>query len=306
MICNNCGKNNKENAKFCANCGSILVKKKPSNKKNNKKYQLSIIAIISLLFVIAGYFILRTSLFNDINVTDVVIDKDYKVEKDVFIFDLNDKVVGITPKLDSEKNIELKGIVDNANIATSYKTDNTFYLMPKKIGKSKLTIYAKDKILYVVEFEFRDGLDKKELLEYDNKYEEYNEVDDYSDVPSQEIESLMSNYLKGYKQAVDTGDFSLVSDYMYEGSPEYEDTRKSISSTYENGTKLYLYDYEICEIEKISDGKYKVSCIVQWTIQNEDGERLQKESADYIIYNYDNSYKVYSMKNWKLISKEYQ
>ena len=57
MICNNCGKNNKENAKFCANCGSILVKKKPSNKKNNKKYQLSIIAIISLLFVIAGYFI---------------------------------------------------------------------------------------------------------------------------------------------------------------------------------------------------------------------------------------------------------
>ena len=164
----------------------------------------------------------------------------------------------------------------------------------------------RDRILYVVEFEFRDGLDKKELLEYDNKYEEYNEVDDYSDVPSQEIESLMSNYLKGYKQAVDTGDFSLVSDYMYEGSPEYEDTRKSISSTYENGTKLYLYDYEICEIEKISDGKYKVSCIVQWTIQNEDGERLQKESADYIIYNYDNSYKVYSMKNWKLISKEYQ
>ena len=169
MICNNCGKNNKNNAKFCSNCGSILIKEKSPNNKNFKPL---IVAIISLLVIISGYFVLKSTVFNDVNITDVVIDKDYKVESDVYIFDLDDKVIGITPKLDSNKNIELKVMVDNSNIATCYKTDDTFYLVPKKIGKSKLTIYSDDdKILYVVEFEFRDGLDKDndESKQYENK-----------------------------------------------------------------------------------------------------------------------------------------
>ncbi len=310
MICNNCGKNNKNNAKFCSNCGSILIKEKSPNNKNFKSL---IIAIISLIFIIAGYFVLKSTMFNDISITDVVIDKDYKVEKDAYIFDLNDKVIGITPRLDSNRKIELKGTVDNSNIATCYKTDDTFYLVPKKIGKSKLTIYSdNDKILYVVEFEFRDGLDKDddESKQYQNKSSankpsQYDNQDEYSSVPTQEIESLMTNYLTGYQQAANTGDFSFVSDYMYEGSPEYEDTRKAILSTYEKGTQLYLYDFKINNIEKISDEKYKVSCIVEWDITNNEGERLQKESADYIVYNFNNSYMVYSMKNWQLISKQY-
>ena len=69
--------------------------------------------------------------------------------------------------------------------------------------------------------------------------------------------------------------------------------------------KLFFNNLTLNNIEKISNEKYKVSCVVEWDITNNEGERLQKESADYIVYNFNNSYKVYSMKNWKLISKQY-
>lgn len=294
MICNNCGKDNKGNMKFCSNCGA------PLKNKSDKKFKIAIISIIAIIFIIFGYHWLDMNLFNSPKVVDLDINEDYRMEGDTFIFDVNDEKVSITPEIESKKSVQLKGVVDNTNIATCYKAAGTCHLFPKKTGKSKLTMYDNDKILYVMEFEFRDGLYEKE-----SEQKQYYSEDENSYVPSVEIGNLMSNYLNGYSEAVNAGDFSLVSDYMYEGSPEYEDTRKSILSTYEKGTKIYLYDYETNEIEKISDGKYKVSCTVEWNIENDEGERLQKESADYIVYNFDNSYKIYSMKNWKLISKEY-
>ena len=125
-------------------------------------------------------------------------------------------------------------------------------------------------------------------------------------IPTDKLDIAVSNYLENYERAVYYGDFNEISDYVTYNGPIYKELKKTIPSAYENGITVLLSDYEKKGIKKLSNGEYKVSYVVKWTVNNQDGTRLQTEYADYIIKKEVYEYKVDRLENWEILSKVYQ
>lgn len=75
MKCKNCGFENKNSAKFCVNCGASFSQQKDDNKNSDKNTKIILgvlIAIIAILAVSIGYFLLSADApeVNSVNITD--------------------------------------------------------------------------------------------------------------------------------------------------------------------------------------------------------------------------------------------
>lgn len=346
MICKNCGTNNGDNATFCAYCGSPLTsknrpknKKSPNRKNNNNKTIGAILIVASLILVVlGGYFILKGGISdNKISIDEVTLNGDYKVDGDKYVLGLNETVV-ITPQVKSlNDDYKLDYELEDTSAANISELDNKCSIVGLKETETNLNIYSDDKILKVVKLSFKDEVKEENQISdaennssnlnnnpsnnlnnnsnnsnnssTPNNLNTNNSNNSYAtqeNIPTDELDMLVSYYLKGYEEAVYYGDFSEVSGYLTYNGPTYKELKKSIPSIYEKGITVALSGYEKKGTQKIADGKYKVSYVVEWIVNNKDGTRLQTESADYIIYKVGSDYKLDRMENWQILNKVYQ
>jgi hypothetical protein len=83
--------------------------------------------------------------------------------------------------------------------------------------------------------------------------------------PNEAVETLVGNYLNGLANAVTYKDFSLLSDYIYPGSPHYAEQERYISNVdaYEE-----LLGYDILEIKFVTDDQCTVVVNEKFVIEN--------------------------------------
>ncbi|MDY2737218.1 zinc ribbon domain-containing protein [Intestinibacter sp.] len=336
MICKNCGTNNSDSAKFCIYCASPLTTssepKKPQNrnkKNNNNKIIGIVLAFVSLIVIIlGGYFVLNGKIFkNEISIDAVTLDGDYEMDGDRYVLFTNENVIVMPNVTPSDSSYELEYEIEDTTAANIEQLGDKCSVIGLKETDTNLNIYSDDKILKVVKLSFKDkndnaidkdkndnGTDKDGNDNSTDKDENDNGTDkDKNDngaeeesIPTDKLDIAVSNYLENYERAVYCGDFNEISDYVTYNGPIYKELKKTIPSAYENGITVLLSDYEKKGIKKLSNGEYKVSYVVKWTVNNQDGTRLQTEYADYIIKKEVYEYKVDRLENWEILSKVYQ
>ena len=315
MICKNCGTSNSNNRTFCSYCGNNIDESR--NEKNSSPILKIAIVMLSLVLLAGGgYLLLRGKLLNnDISINEIIIDGDYKMNNDTYVFDLN-KVVILNPKVESSKDVDLEYEIEDSSVATLVKLDNKCSIVGIKPQETNLNIYNGDEILKVVKISFVENNNGNDISSDTNSElsTNINNQDNTATnkpgantqteerIPVEEIELLMNSFYNNYEDAINYGMVSNVSGDLVQNGELYNEFNRTIPNTYEKGIKIQLEDYNKINIQRISNEQYRVTYVAKWTIYNpnNDETRLQSEQADYIVKKSGSSYKIDKMQNLKI------
>lgn len=94
----------------------------------------------------------------------------------------------------------------------------------------------------------------------ESNYKESNNVNDDYD----EIEELIYNYCKALGQGVNSGDYSVVGEYIAKNSSLETMQKKLIPYLVEKGTREYFADADVQEISLSGDKKSAVIYVREW------------------------------------------
>lgn len=338
MICKNCGTNNKEGVTYCAYCGKALndndyiySEQTPQHSGDSKNLMKIIAIVVSICLVLGGSFILlKESVFSeDVSIEDVVVDGEYEMEGDTYVFGVN-KTVIIEPKINSSSDkLDLSYKLDDSSIANVVKLNNKCSIVGLKEQGTNLNIYGGDKILKVLKISFKDDSKSKSATNgnsssstvknktttrnnsstKNNSSSKNNDTtqSSSSSIPLDDITYFMSGYFNDYVDAMNYGDFSIISGELTTGGNAYNQYKKSIPHAYEKGITISLRGFDKVSAKKVSNGVYSITYTVDWEIYNPEEEtyRLQREYADYIVKQSGSSYKLDRLENWEILSKQY-
>lgn len=329
MICKNCGTNNSKNDTFCSYCGEKLDTRNYKNnlnyeeyryEKNNKNKKIIILIVVILIFI-GGYLLLGDKILNkDISISGIDINGKYEMNGETYVFSVNDSVI-IEPEIEpSNKDVDLKYELSNDDVANISESNNKCSIVGLKEEKVNLNIYDGDKILKVMKISFENNSEKDKKVNEDNNStnNQQNNTSDNSsqgnvnsnsteNIPSDELDYLMSNYFYDYEQATSYGDFSIISEDVTSDGDACKTLKKTVPSIYDKGITVELKGYDKVKMKKVSNGVYSVTYTVDWEIYDpqKDTLRLQRERADYIFKQSGGSYKVDHLENWQILSKQY-
>lgn len=325
MICKNCGTKNKEGATYCSYCGKSLndndwiYEKSISQSTGSSTNIIKIIAIVvSIVLVLGGGFILlKDRIFrDDTSIEAIAVDGDYEMKDNTYVFDVN-KTVIIRPKINSLSNkVDLIYKLDDSSVANIVKLDNSCSIVGLREQGTNLNICEGDKILKVVKIAFKNEStsntntsrnNNTNNAQVNNNSSRSTSQNQSSSIPLDDLTYFMSGYFNDYVDAVNYGDFSILSGKLTTGGNAYNQYKKSIPSTYEKGITISLRGYDKVSAKIISNGVYSITYTVDWEIYNPEEEtyRLQRERADYVIKQTGSSYKLDRLENWEILSKEY-
>lgn len=175
MICKKCGTENPEENQFCSKCGKRIVEK---NKMSSKKKKIIIISILSIVIIIASYFlftsfylvdltkyskkaqeILYAIQYNDINSLD---SSELQM--------INNEILELSKET---KNKEIKQILLNYHMGISMIADNKNTDNSMIIDTIKLNLEEAENRYQKI---LSEKNQKYEILE---KKEEYKKIDNY-------------------------------------------------------------------------------------------------------------------------------
>ena len=338
MICKNCGTNNKEGVTYCAYCGKALndndyiySEQTPQHGGDSKNLMKIIAIVVSICLVLGGSFILlKESVFSeDVSIEDVVVDGEYEMEGDTYVFGVN-KTVIIEPKINSSSDkLDLSYKLDDSSIANVVKLNNKCSIVGLKEQGTNLNIYDGDKILKVLKISFKEDSKLKSATNgnsssstvknktttrnnsstKNNSSSKNNDTtqSSSSSIPLDDITYFMSGYFNDYVDAMNYGDFSIIRGELTTGGNAYNQYEKSIPHAYEKGITISLRGFDKVSAKKVSNGVYSITYTVDWEIYNPEEEtyRLQREYADYIVKQSGSSYKLDRLENWEILSKQY-
>ncbi|UZJ79552.1 zinc ribbon domain-containing protein [Fictibacillus sp. KU28468] len=119
-------------------------------------------------------------------------------------------------------------------------------------------------------------------------------MDDDSGFYKDEVKNFMSEYVKLSVEAMNTHDFSLISDYLDESGDAYDETSKYIDYVNEKGITEKLVDYEVIDVEQFDEEMIHVSAYETFDITYGDGETKRKKfKSRYAVYApYDGGYYI--------------
>ena len=338
MICKNCGKNNTEGVPYCAYCGKPLniqddmYNPQPTDKKDSSKNTIKIIAIIVSIFLVigGGFLLFKDQLFgDDVSIEKINIEGNYEMDGETYVFGVN-KTVIIEPKINSSSDkLDLSYKLDDSSIANVVKLNNKCSIVGLKEQGTNLNIYDGDKILKVLKISFKDDSKSKSATNgnsssstvknktttrnnsstKNNSSSKNNDTtqSSSSSIPLDDITYFMSGYFNDYVDAMNYGDFSIISGELTTGGNAYNQYKKSIPHAYEKGITISLRGFDKVSAKKVSNGVYSITYTVDWEIYNPEEEtyRLQREYADYIVKQSGSSYKLDRLENWEILSKQY-
>ena len=177
---------------------------------------------------------------------------------------------------ESENSIELFNNVNNIKVKSN-KPEAILYIngnsTEKRIKDIKNIVgLEKDTKIYAVIKE-EDKTLKSNVLEVENDgtYELY-----FEEIVEENMDDIIAlfiqNYEDGYENAVNEGDFGLVSEYLLEGSDVYYEYEENIELFYDKYIKRYLKSYSIENIDKLENDTYKV-VVLESLIIDRNGEK---------------------------------
>lgn len=328
-IYNNRNRNNNNNNN--KNNNNNNNKNNPNPKKRKKKKWV-LLFLIPIILLIAGLAIKMPKQKENITISEYIFNVDYVVENNVYTFNLNEKVK-LTPKLKGDNSEE----IDNSKI--SYSIDDTSICMYTKedgkllfegisdLGSTVIKIYYDTKEIGSINVAFKEKEESQEeeeteteenkeieietdkevisnLNREDNNSEyddEYDYEDDYS-IEHDKIyaQYMVEDYLNNYGYAINNNDIGYVYDYITDEGSLYREVNGNIEATNKTGTKVYVDDYFIDDVEyEYDSGEFRVYTYVEYTLEKESGTYYQKEYLEFIVL--DESYLIDRCENVEIL-----
>lgn len=96
------------------------------------------------------------------------------------------------------------------------------------------------------------------------------------------INKLLQNYNENWANAVNSGDFSKVSQYLITGSKFYSSQSELLTKLYNQSVKENFIKCEVSDIKNISEGIYKANVYEEYNVSYPDGS--QKKIMDNWVY----------------------
>jgi hypothetical protein len=119
------------------------------------------------------------------------------------------------------------------------------------------------------DFKFERGKDQTLMITMDDSTETFSkstkaEAEEYVkkvqlENDKEEISGLMDDYINNFTDAVNYGNDYYIKEYLYSGSPFYQQQIDFVHNAYENDISEYLKDYNIESINSASEGVYTVT-----------------------------------------------
>lgn len=345
MICKYCGTNNRDNDAYCAYCGKPLsggdlpVTDLPSDTPSTNIPKILAMVISIALVLVGGFLLLEGNLFgSDASIDGVVVDGDYEMEGDTYVFAVNETVV-LDPQISSSnQDVDLRYELEDNSVANVVKLDNKCSLVGMKPQQTNLNIYEGDNILKVIKIAFKDNSDSngdvsdntednnaannrgssasrnrnnssssRNNSSSSNSNGSSKQGSSSESIPLDDLTYFMSSYLNDYQDAMCSGRFSIISGQLTSNGPLYKQLKTAVPDTYNKGIVINLRSCDKVAAKQISNGVYSLTYTVDWEIYNpeEDSIRVQREYGDYIVQKSGSGYKLDRMENWEILSKQY-
>ena len=205
---------------------------------------------------------------------EATLKNDYVTRKESKEVDL------FSPFYESDNYIELFNDVTKIKVKSN-KPEAILYINGKSTDKKIKDIknivgLGNDTKIYAVIKEGDKTL-KSDVLEvygddtYDLDFQEINEenIDEIIDL-------FIQDYEEGYENAINEGDFGLVSDYLLEGSDVYYEYEENVGLFYDKYIKRYLESYNVETIDDLGNDIYEV-VVIEDLIIDRDGDETSTE-----------------------------
>lgn len=244
MFCNKCGKEIKAGNNFCENCGAKVVKVEinpvvnKSKKKSKKALIISLSIVLGAIVLFVGGFLLyqRISVNREIeSFSNEVMNMEEAIDK-LSLGDYKDEYEKLIKECDK--------IISSKDVDRIQYIKEEFTKLKKKINEANSAEEEEEE-----EVDYDEDIEEEIDDEDIDYYDDIEEEDSLSNIGrNDEIENLVRTFLVNFPSAVNEGDFSIISTYLYPDSNLYNQQKIMIPSWYEQGIKEEFISFNGSEI----------------------------------------------------------